>query len=172
MSNETKVEESSVMEDFFTRENANAGIRLPLFSPRTGKETAHWLHILGRDSDAFHREESDSHDRFREGLKKIMEDPTIKPTDREERIREISRGETLRCLASLVSAWSFPQECTREAVVAFLREAPQIKDHIDEVATKRTLFSKSVANASPATPNPSSGSVESPTEASRPSEPV
>ena len=47
------------MESFFTRENANEGIELPLLLP-DGTKTEHWLRIRGVDADGFRKAEARS----------------------------------------------------------------------------------------------------------------
>jgi len=108
------------MEEFFTRTKANEGVKLPLTTP-DGKETKHWLMIRGVDSDAFREAEA-------EAKRSIIQ-------------KRIEPGEAMRSVvASLISDWSFDKPCSRDEVMAFLLEAPQIADAVDKVAGDRKLF--------------------------------
>jgi hypothetical protein len=153
-------------EAFFTRGAANRGIVVPLHDPRTGEKTEHWLRILGRDSDVFRAEEIKSRRRVTDAVK------DLNPKNKREidaKLMECEAEETLLLIASLVIAWSFDGECTRQAVVAFLREAPQIANAIDEVATKRVLFLANAPASSPDTQRPSSDSTSQSKEEPKPS---
>lgn len=136
------------MNAFFTRGVANEGVQLPLYLP-TGEKSEHWVRVLGVDSDAFRAAEAESkRDAFRiAGIE-----------SREERAAEIAKSKR-RLIASLVCAWSFPQECTADAVDAFFQEAPQIMDAIDFAASKRALFFVGRSNSSQPSPSTSSGST-------------
>lgn len=129
------------MEAFFTRAAANEGIVLPLYTP-DGKRSEHWVRIRGVDSDEFRLAENEAR---REAVAiASIEDETV---------REKAAVEArLRLIASLVIGWSFEAECTRDTVVEFLREAPQIADAIDRAAAKRALFFASRSSGSPPTP--------------------
>ncbi len=133
------------MNAFFTREAANEGVQLPLYLP-SGEKSEHWVRILGVDSDAFRYAESESRrDTFRLAA---IEDLAA----RSEEIASSKR----RLIASLVVAWSFPQECTLANVDAFFREAPQIMDAIDITASKRALFFAGRSSGSQNLPSTSS----------------
>lgn len=136
------------MNAFFTRGVANEGVQLPLYLP-TGEKSEHWVRVLGVDSDAFRAAEAESkRDAFRiAGIE-----------SREERALEIAKSKR-RLIASLVTSWSFPQECTVENVEAFFMEAPQIMDAIDLAASKRALFFVGRSNSSRPSPSTSSGST-------------
>jgi len=156
-------------ETFFTRGPANTGIKLPLIDPRTGKETEHWLQILGRDSDVFRKAEADSRRRVVESIR------DLEPNDKKglaAKLEQVEEEETRNLIAVLVAAWSFDDPCTPKNVADFLKEAPQIADAIDQVATKRRLFFEGVSSSSPGTPKPSSDSTSDLTAASKPSEPT
>lgn len=119
----------SDMDQFFTADAANEGVKLPLTNA-TGGETDHYLVVLGVDSDVFRRADAKAkRDAFR--LAAIE--------DEEERITAVTKAQT-ELVACLVSDWSFDQECTHENVVAFLNKAPQIAAQIDTVAGDRRLF--------------------------------
>lgn len=117
------------MDDFFTRQKANEGIKLPLSLP-DGTETEHFLVVRGVDSDVFREAET-------EAKRSAMQVAAME--DEAERKGAMADGK-LTLVASLVMDWSFDQECTVDNIKAFLHEAPQIADQIDQVAARRTLF--------------------------------
>lgn len=136
------------MEAFFTREKANEGIEVPLYLP-DGTKTEHWLRIRGVDSDHFRLAEAESK---RDAMRVAMiEDPL-------ERAKAIADAK-LNLIAALVISWSFEKECTLENVKEFFRQAPQIADAVDQVASKRALFFAKRSSSSLSTPKPSSGST-------------
>lgn len=134
------------MKDFFTRDSANEGIEVPLYNPQTGQKTTEWVRIRGVDSDHFRQAELE----VKRAMRLIVEDPQI--LDKDER----HRAELTGLVASLVISWSFPEECTRKNVTEFLKNAPQIEDAINQLATKRALFFKNGSAESVNTPEPSS----------------
>lgn len=136
------------MEAFYTRERANEGIKIPLYLP-DGTKTEHWLRIRGIDSDHFRLAEAESK---RDAMRVAMiEDPL-------ERAKAIADAK-LSLIAELVISWSFEKECTHENVKEFFRQAPQIADAVDQVASKRALFFAKRSSSSLSTPKPSSGST-------------
>lgn len=147
------------MESFFTREKANSGVEVPLWLP-DGTKSEHFLTIRGVDSDAFRIAEAD-------GRRKGMEISMI--TDTLEKAEAIQEAK-LRLIAALVISWTFPQECTLESVVAFFREAPQIADAVDQVASRRSLFFAQRSSNLPSSPEVSSGSTNTHEVLSSPSE--
>jgi len=122
---------------FFTRQVANEGVDLPLHRP-DGSLTDHKIRIRGIDSDAFRKARSDAN-------RRIVDLAAMK--DEGERDAAITT-EKLNLVAALVVSWTFKNEdgtdypCTPENVKAFLSEAPQIADSIDELASRRSLFFK------------------------------
>ena len=146
------------MEAFFTRERANEGVEIPLYTP-DGTKTQHWIRIRGVDSDVFREAEANSkRDAFRVAS---MEDSL-------ERAKAIQEAK-LNLIAALVISWSFEKECTLENVKEFFRQAPQIADAVDQVASKRALFFAKRSSNSASTPKPSSGSTRSRKGRSKPS---
>lgn len=146
------------MEAFFTRERANEGVEIPLYTP-DGTKTQHWIRIRGVDSDVFREAEANSkRDAFRVAS---MEDSL-------ERAKAIHEAK-LNLIAALVISWSFEKECTLENVKEFFRQAPQIADAVDQVASKRALFFAKRSSSSVSTPKPSSGSTRSRKGRSKPS---
>lgn len=133
------------MELFHTRQRANDGIELPLYTP-DGERSAYWMRVRGVDSDEFRLAEAES-------KRDVMRIAQIE--DMRERTREVELSK-LKLIAVLVISWNFEQECTQENVVAFLKEAPQIADAIDRAASKRSLFFAARSSSSPSTPSTSS----------------
>lgn len=146
------------MEAFFTRERANEGVEVPLYTP-DGTKSQHWVRIRGVDSDAFREAEANSK---REAFRVASIEDTV------ERAKAIQDAK-LNLIAALVISWSFEKECTLENVKEFFRQAPQIADAVDQVASKRALFFAKRSSSSVSTPKPSSGSTRSRKGQSKPS---
>ena len=117
------------IEDFYTREKANAGIKMPLFSPN-GVKTDHWLMLRGVDSDAFR------------AAKTVCERESAEIAAIKDKAEydDALRASQRRLMSSLVVSWSFDQECTRDAVEKLFLEAPQIMDAVDKVVSNRAIF--------------------------------
>lgn len=118
----------SSMEMFFTRGNANKGIKLPLYTP-DGLKTEHWVRILGVDSDSYRAVE---HEERRKAL-------TLRGKTEEE-ITQAMNESSDRILSSIIVEWSFEEECNTENKLKFLREAPQIAEQINKFSGDRRLF--------------------------------
>lgn len=119
------------MQEFFTRQIANEGIRLDLYLP-DGTLSEHWLQVRGMDADEFHTAEM------------IAKRDAVKLADiesDEERAVAIQEAQ-ITLIASLIAGWSFPTAFTKDNVVTFLREAPQIADEVNRLAAKRSVFFK------------------------------
>lgn len=145
------------MKQFFTREQANEGIKLPLSLP-DGTPTDYWIKIRGADSDEFRRAERDS-------IRKIVEIRNSSKGDTEALEKAHEEQET-ELVAALVIDWNMdedgvPQECTKENVIEFLTNAPLIRDQINRAAANRRLFFVKGSNSSTSTPKRSSGSKKS-----------
>ena len=121
------------MEDFYTRDRANEGQRLPLRTP-DGQPTGHWLQVRHVYSDAFQMAEEASMREVQERILALGEKPDP------EKIAEAKRDGTNRLLSSLVAAWSFDKPCTPENVQAFLANAPQIAEQINRFAADAKRF--------------------------------
>lgn len=133
MSEETKQSPAAVtMDAFFTRQRANEGIELPLDLP-DGTPTAHRIRIRGVDSDAFRTAHAESRRRLVE-LASNKDKTALDTADAEK--------ERLTLLASLVVSWTFDVPLTIDAIISFLREAPQLAEQIDRIASRRSLFFK------------------------------
>lgn len=123
--------------DFFTRDKANEGVKLPLKTP-DGKATDHWLQVRSIYSDEFKRKERSlrqDNPAIGAAAKAIKDDK-----EREKFLAEKWEESELALIATLVAGWSFDEPCTPEAVVEFLREAPQIARAVNDVSTSRALF--------------------------------
>jgi hypothetical protein len=125
------------MKEFFTRDRANEGIKVPLYHP-DGSASEHWLIVRGIDSDEFRKAET-------QAKRNAIDVAQIKDEDeRAERIRETE----LVCIASLIADWSFDEKCNQVNVVKLLREAPQIADMVNRLAARRAdFFSEKYSNS-------------------------
>jgi len=129
---------------FYTREPANVGVRVPLFTPG-GAPTEHWLQVRGIDSDAYRLAQAAS----RQRLMAAQADPKkIESLDPD--------AERIELLSALVVAWSFPDPVTPEAVKQFFRDAPQIATEVDRLSANRRRFFADSSSSSTPTPGPSS----------------
>jgi hypothetical protein len=132
------------MKKFFTREKASEGIQVDLFEPGAEEPSGQWLRVRGVDSDEFRQAEVETKRRQRESIASGKQ-----PLD--------THLEEMRILiASLVAGWSFPEECTQEAVVEFFRQAPQIQEVVNQLAAKRSLFFKNGSDSSVDSQKPNS----------------
>jgi hypothetical protein len=125
------------MEEFFTREKANDGIRFPLTHP-DGTATEHWLQIRGVDSDEFHKAERQERRNFLPI--RVEADMLHGQKEKEDFILDAQDKMERNLIASLVSGWSFDTPPTPENVVNFLQEAPQIAQAINSVSAERFRF--------------------------------
>lgn len=119
----------SDMQQFFTRQKANAGIKLPLYRP-DGSATEHYLVVRGVDSDQFIAAQDEAMRRIR--------DITLIDDAREK--AEALRDNSIIMLSSLIAEWSMSDDCNPENKAKLLREAPQIMSAINEVAARREVF--------------------------------
>lgn len=117
------------MQEFFTRELANEGVKLPLFHP-DGSPSEHWITVRGIDSDHFRKKEAESK---RDAINLAL------VTDLDERAKAVRLAQH-KCIASLVAGWSFEKEATETNVVSFFEEAPQIADMVNRYASHRASF--------------------------------
>ena len=129
------------MESFFTRENANEGIELPLLLP-DGTKTEH----RGVDADGFRKAEARS-------KRKMLEIAAEKDLDKRDAEVEDTR---LAMLAALVIGWSFDNPCTEAEIKRLFREAPQIAEQVDRTAYDRARFFGNSSKGSSPTPGESS----------------
>lgn len=133
------------IEDFFTREKANEGIKLPLFLPGTNEDSGQWLQVRGVDSDEFRAATVLT----QRNLREAFADGKV-PSD------EFHIHQKRLLVASLIAGWSFEQEFTVDNLMNFLVNAPQIEEAVNQIATRRNLFFKNGSTVSTDTPAPSS----------------
>ena len=134
-----------MMEEFFTRDRANEGIKVPLFYP-DGRPSDHHLFVRSKLSDHFRLAEQAAYRKATD----------IAQIEDQEKQAEAFHDLTLDTITSLVSGWSFDKDCTPENVKAFLQQAPQIADMVDQLAKKKALFFGSKSNGSKASPESNS----------------
>lgn len=117
------------IEQFYTREKANKGVKVDLYLP-SGGPTDHYLIVRGIDSDHFKAANA--------AAKKEVAKLTVKQDSTEEvqRLSEIR----INIISSLIAGWSFDDECTPENVKNMLHKAPQIADKVDQFAGNREEF--------------------------------
>lgn len=121
---------------FATRTPANQGTEIELLDVND-QPSGHSLTILGTDSDAFQKAQFESKQKIIQAMKDNRDVSFEEATDT---AREL--------VASLVSGWTFKDEageplpCTKENVVAFLTEAPQVQAQIDAAAADKKNFTK------------------------------
>jgi hypothetical protein len=146
---------------YFTRQKANAGFKMFLPDPVTGKNTEDWLQVLGADSDvarkgdiAVQRELSKLYaDAFAET------DDKVKARELVQKAKEATAAEDLiKEAASLVVGWGFGDFST-ENVLAFLTEAPYIADMVVTKSKDRANFFGDEASSSSPTQKPTSDSA-------------
>lgn len=123
--------------DFFTRNKANEGERMPLSLP-DGTPTDEWLLIRGIDSDEF-RAAMDEHRRS------VLANAAIE--DEAERA-EKNRQAGLKLHCALVADWSFEAEFSPEAVEELFREAPHLAIEADNFASNRKRFFRKSSTSS------------------------
>lgn len=140
----------SGMEDFYTRDKANEGIKVPLYLP-DGKESEHSIKIRGVDSDIFRAADTEARRAALQIARSGLSD--------EEKNLAYKKVEN-KLIASLVISWTFDKECTLDNVVEFLENAPQIKDGIDLKAGNRKAFLEAWSSDSLSTQEGSSSSTK------------
>lgn len=121
------------LEQFYTRDKANEGRKLPLYTP-DGAATEEWLLVRHVFSDAFIQAEESSLREARDAILAMSDksDPV--------EVAKLQAGAKLKVLASLVAGWSFKIDCTPETVADFLAKAPQIAEQINSFAADSKGF--------------------------------
>lgn len=135
------------MEEFFTRDNANKGIVVPLETP-DGEESKHTMTILGVDSDQHYQTELDMQ---RKILQLRSKSQAMSPTKLEKLVDEMRRDCEVEIMAGLIGDWTFKQKCSHANKVKFLTNAPQFVEMINRVASDRKRFFTQGQNNSKAT---------------------
>lgn len=139
-------------DDFFSRQKANDGIKLPLYLP-DGSKTDEFLLVRGIDSDEFRQAESRAN---MDLLMLMQKDRNEKDASKKSEVATARNENKTRMISSLVADWSFEAECSEENVMQLLREAPHIADEVDRVAGDRKRFFSLPSVTSTNTPEPSS----------------
>lgn len=116
---------------FTIRDRANEGVRLTLQSP-DGNDTDHWLQVRHTWSDAF--------ELAHEVEMARLQDAVLAAKGDKAKVAKAKLDSKYRVMAALVAGWSFDEECTPEAVEAFLRAAPQLCDRLDRFAADSKSF--------------------------------
>lgn len=116
---------------FTIRDRANEGVRLTLQS-LDGKDTDHWLQVRHTWSDAF--------ELAHEVEMARLQDAVLAAKGDKAKVAKAKLDSKYRVMAALVAGWSFEEECTPEAVEAFLRAAPQLCDKLDRFAADSKGF--------------------------------
>ena len=113
----------------FTTPRANEGVRISLPTP-TGEASGFFVTVRGLDSDAFQIARNE----------KIRRNVEILAMPAEEQAAAEMEAE-LALLSSLVAGWDLPEvPCTFENIVELLRNAPKIRQTIDQTAADRNAF--------------------------------
>lgn len=145
------------LEIFHTRDRANEGRRLSLFAP-DGTPTEHWLQVRHVWSDAF----TEANDIAMAGV----QDAVLAAGGDSAKIAAAKRAAQFKLWSALVSAWSFDEPCTPEAVEAWLRNAPQIGNALDRFAADSRSFFGNDSTSSTAGSSPNESlPPDSPTDA-------
>ena len=133
---ETK-SKSRGFEDFFTKDAANAGVKVPLYWP-DGRKSDYWLLVAGCDSDVY----------IQGKLKVDRLGMTRYKSMTDEEAQELHSEEILKLKASCVIDWNMEDNDgqkkahTFENVVTLLRNAPQLVSEIDDVIYSRAKYVK------------------------------
>lgn len=113
------------MDQFFTRDRANEGIKVPLRTPE-GDQTDYYLIIRSQWSDSFQQAKAKS---YRDDLAALTGKETVCAEDRHAILT-----------ASLVAGWNLEEEFTDDNVIKLLKNAPQLRDMIDRYASSDARF--------------------------------
>lgn len=146
---------------FFTRQKANAGFKMFLPDPVSGKNTDAWLQVVGSDSDVARKMDIE----VQRELSKMYAD-AFAETDDKAKARDIvqkakaasAADDVIKEAAALVVGWCF-DDFSPENVIAFLTEAPHIADLVLLKSKDRANFFGGVASSSSPTPKPTSDSA-------------
>lgn len=122
------------MQEFFIKDQANEGIKLPLQHP-DGTVTQHWIQVLSRFSDAAKKAEAEYS--WNDLVSEMRLDDI-----RGEKTKAFIHSRRLGRAAALIKDWSFPEPCTEQARMDFLDKAPQILEMVEVVGSRLDLFIK------------------------------
>jgi hypothetical protein len=123
----------SSINNLFILKNAQEGKPMEVTFPN-GIKTGDTITVLGSDSEKFRaamavarREEIDAIGEF---------DSKTKP----ELLAEKQHEGKLKLVSSLVTGWTFEEDCTKENVITLFRNAPYILEQVDSFAANRRNF--------------------------------
>ena len=120
------------IKDHYTRASANEGIWCELKFP---DGTPHGkLRLLSVDSDSFRHKDIE--------LKRKLFERSLESAKERNGGRLVTDDHRLELMASLIAEWDFDEPCTQENKMTFLREAPQVADFVDRMASQRAAFFK------------------------------
>lgn len=137
-------EKMTDIDSFKTRTRANDGIRINLFHP-DGTPSEHWIQVRSVWSDDYQEARMEL---IRQAVEDGRRAANAEGDAAVEIRRESERKRRAVAAASLVAGWSFDLEFTRERVIDFLLEAPQILSHVERIAEDdRRFFGKEFANS-------------------------
>lgn len=137
------------MEEFYTKSKAETGIKLPLYRP-DGTKSDHWLLIKGIDSITFQKEDFKAR-RQRSNIE-IQANAIKDPAEKENFLFEQIQEQEVGIIAALVADWSFDKGedfdpeakpnfvFNKKNVREFLKNAPQIREQINQFSARRSLF--------------------------------
>ena len=120
------------IKDLYTRDECNTPQRVNI-----GK--ADWIEILGTDSDEFTK-----------AKRQINLDVISKKVSADDI--------TPHLVASLVTAWSFDEECTHANKVDLFKNSPSLCEQVDKAASSRSDFTKKLQAKQSSSPAATSGS--------------
>lgn len=116
-----------------TRAACNAGATLQVLGP-DGKETGETMQVLGVDSDAFRRANRKA---SRDLLQWLDEH---EGRDKHPDYVEFTDRQKAELQATLITGWSYEDECNDASKVELLLEAPYVAAQVDAFAGKRANF--------------------------------
>lgn len=120
------------MEQFFTRQKASAGKKVPLQLP-DGTRTEFYLIIRSRWSDEFRKAKEAA---MRAAAAKVAAEGKNVDAD------ALASSAAIDMIAALVVDWNLPETFTPENVRKLLQEAPQLAEKIDKLAADDKYFFK------------------------------
>jgi len=125
------------MDQFKTREKASEGVKIPLLTP-DGKKTDHWLLVRSSWSDEY---QAAKNQLFRDATSHGKQIADAPESEKERLSAELDRLRRAKSGAALIVEWSFDgMECSEQAKIDFLIEAPQILAMVEHIAEDNRRF--------------------------------
>ena len=109
---------------------ANQGIKVPLYDP-LGEDSGQWIQVVGKDSDI-----------YRSGRTELSRLAFDNSELEKEEAEAIFDETVIKVLAECIIDWSFDEEATLDERASLLRDAPNIRDKIEDVINSRQMFAK------------------------------